>query len=96
MSVVDDSDVTRRSVEVWEDLAVSEWAALATVANFPDALSAVPFSAVEPVSPLMLVPPTCVPSSVRAEMTRLGVSSLAIFGGPAALSENVEALGSCT
>jgi hypothetical protein len=29
-------------------------------------------------------------------MTRLGVSSLAIFGGPAALSENVEALVACT
>ena len=95
VSVVDDSDVTRRSVDVWEDLDVSEWAALATVANFPDALSAVPFSALEPVSPLMLVPPTCVPASVRTEMTRLGVSSLAIFGGPAALSENVEALGTC-
>jgi len=95
VSIVSDADVTARSVAVWEGLDVSEWAALATVSNFPDALSAVPFSALEPVSPLMLVPPTCVPVEVRSEMTRLGVSSLAIFGGPAALSENVEALVAC-
>jgi len=95
VSIVSDADVTARSVSVWEGLDVSEWAALATVSNFPDALSAVPFSALEPVSPLMLVPPTCVPVEVRSEMTRLGVSSLAIFGGPAALSENVEALVAC-
>ena len=95
VSIVSDVDVTARSVAVWEGLDVSEWAALATVSNFPDALSAVPFSALEPVSPLMLVPPTCVPVEVRSEMTRLGVSSLAIFGGPAALSENVEALVAC-
>ncbi len=95
LTMVSDPDVTRRSVAVWDDLDVSEWAALATVANFPDALSAVPFSALEPVSPLMLVPPACVPTGVRDEMTRLGVSSLAIFGGPAALSENVEALVAC-
>jgi len=95
VSIVSDADVTARSVAVWEGLDVSEWAALATVSNFPDALSAVPFSAIEPVSPLMLVPPTCVPVEVRSEMTRLGVSSLAIFGGPAALSENVEALVAC-
>ena len=95
VTTVADPDVTKRSVDVWADLEVSEWAALATVANFPDALSAVPFSALEPVSPLMLVPPTCVPAGVRTEMTRLGVSSLAIFGGPAALSETVEALVAC-
>ena len=95
VSIVSDADVTARSVAVWEGLDVSEWAALATVSNFPDALSAVPFSALEPVSPLMLVPPTCVPVEVRSEITRLGVSSLAIFGGPAALSENVEALVAC-
>ena len=95
VSIVSDADVTARSVAVWEGLDVSEWAALATVSNFPDALSAVPFSALEPASPLMLVPPTCVPVEVRSEMTRLGVSSLAIFGGPAALSENVEALVAC-
>jgi putative cell wall-binding protein len=77
-------------------LGVSTWASLATVANFPDALSAVPFSALEPVSPLMLVPSTCVTTAVKSEFTRLGVSKLAIFGGPAALGEQVEALTVCS
>ena len=96
LTTVFDADVSVRSVKVWSGMGVSTWASLATVANFPDALSAVPFSALEPVSPLMLVPPTCVSASVRAEFTRLGVSKLAIFGGPAALSEQVEALTTCS
>lgn len=95
VTTIFDTDVTTRSVKVWTDLAVSEWASLATVANFPDALSAVPFSALEPVSPLMLVSPTCVTSVVKAELSRLGVTRLAIFGGPAALSEQVEGLALC-
>lgn len=95
VTTIFDADVTTRSVKVWADLSVSEWASLATVANFPDALSAVPFSALEPVSPLMLVSPSCVTSAVTSEFDRLGVSKMAIFGGPAALSEQVEALALC-
>ncbi len=95
VTTVFDPNVSDRSVRVWSELGVSQWVALATVANFPDALSAVPFSALEPVSPLMLVRPTGVTSAVKGEMTRLGVSKLAIFGGPAALSEKVEALTLC-
>ena len=95
LTTVFDADVSERSVKVWNGMNVSTWASLATVANFPDALSAVPFSALEPVSPLMLVPSTCVTGAVKDEFTRLGVSKLAIFGGPAALSERVEALTLC-
>ena len=95
VSTIFDADVSDRSVEVWRELSVSVWASLATVANFPDALSAVPFSALEPVSPLMLVPSSCVTAAVKAEFTRLGVSKMAIFGGPAALSEQVESLSQC-
>ncbi|MEN9804752.1 MAG: hypothetical protein RIS41_1599 [Actinomycetota bacterium] len=96
VATVFDASVTDRSVRVWSELGVSTWASLATVANFPDALSAVPFSALEPVSPLMLVPSTCVTTAVKSEFTRLGVSKLAIFGGPAALGEQVEALTVCS
>ena len=95
LTTVFDADVSNRSVKVWNGMDVSTWASLATVANFPDALSAVPFSALEPVSPLMLVPSTCVTGAVKNEFSRLGVSKLAIFGGPAALSERVEALTLC-
>jgi putative cell wall-binding protein len=96
VTTVFDASVTDRSVKVWSEMGVSTWASLATVANFPDALSAVPFSALEPVSPLMLVPSTCVTNAVKSEFSRLGVSKLAIFGGPAALSEQVEALTVCS
>ena len=88
-------DVSDRSAAVWDDMPISKWASVATANNFPDALAAVPFSAIEPVSPLMLIPPTCVPSSVRDRIARLGVDNLAIFGGPAAVSERVESLGAC-
>lgn len=95
LTTIFDADVSVRSVKVWADMSVSQWASFATVANFPDALAAVPFSALTPVSPLLLVPSTCVTSAVRNELTRLGVIRLAIFGGPAALSERVESLAGC-
>jgi len=80
---------------VWGDFTSSRWASLATVDNFPDALVAVPFSSMDPASPLMLVPKGCVPAAVRDQITRLGSDRLALFGGPAALSESVESLQPC-
>lgn len=91
----DDQDVTARSVSVWYGFDRSEWVSLATSANFPDALAAVPFSKLDPIAPLMLVPSTCVPSVVASEISRLGVERIAIFGGPAAVSEGVENLTRC-
>lgn len=88
-------DVSERSSAVWADMAISKWAAVATATNFPDALAAVPFSSLDPVSPLMLIPPNCVPATVRDRIARLGVDNLAIFGGPAAVSESVESLSAC-
>lgn len=88
-------DVSERSSAVWADMAISKWAAVATATNFPDALAAVPFSSLDPVSPLMLIPPNCVPATVRDRIARLGVDNLAIFGGPAAVSERVESLSAC-
>lgn len=43
----------------------------------------------------MLIPPNCVPAAVRDRVARLGVDNVAIFGGPAAVSERVESLGAC-
>lgn len=80
---------------VWGDFTDSEWVSLATVENFPDALSAVPFSSLEPVSPLMLTPRDCVPTAVRDQVARLGAERVALFGGPAALSDRVETLQPC-
>ena len=88
-------DASWRSAVVWGDLLDSEWVSLATVENFPDALAAVPFSSLDPVSPVMLVPKNCVPTAVRDQITRLGSDQLALFGGPSALSESVESLQPC-
>lgn len=88
-------DASWRSAVVWGDFTSSRWASLATVDNFPDALAAVPFSSMDPASPLMLVPKGCVPAAVRDQITRLGSDRLALFGGPAALSESVESLQPC-
>lgn len=95
LQLLDDVDVSNRSASVWYWLEESTWASLATATNFPDALAAVPFSSLEPVAPLMLVPRNCVPLTVQAEIDRIGATNIAIFGGPAALSENVEALTPC-
>lgn len=95
LQLLDDVDVSNRSASVWYWLEESPWASLATATNFPDALAAVPFSSLEPVAPLMLVPRNCVPLTVQAEIDRIGATKIAIFGGPAALSENVEALTPC-
>lgn len=88
-------DASWRSAMVWGDFTDSQWVSLATVENFPDALSAVPFSSLEPASPLMLTPRDCVPTAVRDQLTRLGAERVALFGGPAALSDRVETLQPC-
>jgi putative cell wall-binding protein len=95
LQILDDADVSDRSASVWYELDDSPWTSLATATNFPDALAAVPFSSLEPVAPLMLVPRHCVPTTVLSEIRRLDTTNIALFGGPAALSESVEALVPC-
>ncbi len=90
-----DPDASVRSAEVWSYMTSSTWVSLATSGAFPDALTATPFSALAPPSPLMLVPGTCVPAAVRTTITRLGTTNLALFGGPAALDPAVESLTPC-
>lgn len=58
--------------------------------NYPDALSAGPIAAQEGGAMLMVLP-TAIPVSVRAELTRLAPERIVIVGGPAAVSAAVEA-----
>lgn len=95
IQLFDDIDVSDRSASVWYYLEDSPWASLATSSTFPDALAAGAFSSIDPVSPLMLVGGDCLPRSIDAEMSRLGVESLAIFGGPNAVRSSVESLQTC-
>ena len=95
VEVFDDSDVSDRSASVWKDKRSSRKVALATSQNFPDALSAVPYTVLGRGTPIMLVPGSCVPEGTLRELNRLSASTVTLFGGPAALSRDVESFRSC-
>ena len=67
---------------------------LATGRNFPDALAGGPVAANGP-GPLLLVPGGCVPSSVRAEIERLGPERLVLLGGSGAVSGALASFQAC-
>ena len=58
--------------------------------NYPDALTAGP-AAIEKGGALLLVTPTGIPASVRAELDRLSPESMIIVGSVASVSADVEA-----
>ena len=62
---------------------------VATAMNFPDALAAAPLAHAHS-APILLVPPTSVPSAVTNEITRLGATKAIIVGGTGAVSGTVE------
>lgn len=63
---------------------------IATGLDFPDALSAVP-AAGRAGGPILLVPGTSIPGTVRTELTRLAPQSIVVLGGTAVVSSQVEA-----
>ncbi|WP_440708286.1 cell wall-binding repeat-containing protein [Herbiconiux sp. YIM B11900] len=67
---------------------------LASAASFPDALSGGPLAALQS-APLYVVPPSCVPSAVLAELDRLAPARIVILGGTATLGPGVDALRPC-
>ncbi|HYD08884.1 MAG TPA: cell wall-binding repeat-containing protein [Acidimicrobiales bacterium] len=67
---------------------------LATGRNFPDALAGGPVAAAGG-GPLVLTPGTCLPSSVRTELSRLGVSRSTLLGGSGAISGALGAMQAC-
>jgi SpoIID/LytB domain protein len=69
----------------------SDVAYIAVGDDFPDALAAGPLTAYAP-GPLLLVRTGSLPGSVAAELERLDPSRIVIFGGPAAVSEDVALL----
>ncbi len=95
VEVFDAQDVSDRSASVWKDKRSSRKVALATSNNFPDALSAVPYTVLGRGTPIMLVPGTCVPRGTLREIDRLSASTVTLFGGPAALSRDVESFRTC-
>ncbi|HUG82929.1 MAG TPA: cell wall-binding repeat-containing protein [Euzebya sp.] len=65
-------------------------AVLARSDDFADALAGVPLAAVVG-GPLLLTHQDLLPQLVRTELDRLGVGEVILLGGPAAISEDVEA-----
>ena len=96
VTMFDAADVSARSASVWAGRSTPGPVVLATSLNFPDALSAVPFSAHGTKSPLFLVPGTCVPTAIRSEILRLSSGRVRIMGGPSAVGLGVENLTTCT
>jgi putative cell wall-binding protein len=70
--------------------AGADTAYVATGTNFPDALGGGP-TAVVARGPVLLVKQDSIPSSVRTELARLGLTNIKILGGTAAISSSVAA-----
>ncbi|HEU5324384.1 MAG TPA: cell wall-binding repeat-containing protein [Candidatus Limnocylindria bacterium] len=68
--------------------SASQTVFVATGANFPDALGGGPVAATVP-GPLLLVPGSTLPSSVAAELQRLGPDRVVILGGVGVVSDGV-------
>lgn len=75
------------SVEGWQQ---ADTVLLANCDNFPDALVAAPLSH-KLDAPILLTPTGGVDAKVMQEIKRLGAQKVIILGGPAALSQKVEA-----
>lgn len=69
-------------------------ARLATGVTFADALSGAPAAAQAP-GPVLLSQPTCLPTSVGIELSRLGVTRVSLLGSTGALNADVAALRPC-
>jgi putative cell wall-binding protein len=68
---------------------------LATGLDFPDALS-VDAIAGAAGSPVLLVPKTCIPAAVNADIDRLNPGHLVIVGGPAVVTSAVDQRTVCS
>jgi putative cell wall-binding protein len=68
---------------------------IATGLNFPDALAA-GSAPNRNGAPLLLVPGSCMPNSVRTELVRLGATGLTLIGGTAVVSGAVASLSPCS
>jgi putative cell wall-binding protein len=74
--------------------ATSDGALLATGANFPDALAASVWAG-QLGSPLLVVPPTCIPSETLQGLIDLQTRTATLIGGPGSLSDDVFRLRGC-
>lgn len=101
--VLGDANVTRRAgINRYETglevnkaaFASADVIHLATGANFPDALAGGALAGSAP-GPLYVIPGTCVPANVLAEITRLGATKVVLFGSTPSLSNEVARLVPC-
>jgi putative cell wall-binding protein len=67
---------------------------LASGVTFPDALAAIPPSGLKGF-PILLTQPSCVPSEVLQEISRLGATNVVVLGGTAATGPGVASLSPC-
>ncbi len=67
---------------------------IATGLKFPDALAGAVLAGKQR-TPLFIVPQSCVPHGVLAEIEKLGATQVVLLGGPASLSDEVSAVIPC-
>ncbi len=72
----------------------ADYVLLATGTGFPDALAGAPYAGLLN-SPLLVVPPTCLPAESRLQIDRVTASQVLLLGGPAALNSAVFDLTVC-
>lgn len=95
VTTVAHADVAARSAALWEDVRPGVTSVvLATSAKFADGLAGAPYAALAR-SPLLVVPPTCVPTTVGDAVTRMAPGRLVVLGGLGALSDDVAHLAAC-
>ncbi len=78
----------KTSQETFED-GTADCVVIATGANWPDALGGAALAAAKN-GPILLTPPSALPSGVIDEIRRLGAKEAIILGGTGAVSEDVE------
>ncbi|WP_431277280.1 cell wall-binding repeat-containing protein [Leifsonia poae] len=67
---------------------------LATGLNFPDALAGAPFAG-RLSAPLYVIPGSCIPQNILADIQAMAPAQITILGGPASVSGAAESLTPC-
>ncbi|MDI6900920.1 MAG: cell wall-binding repeat-containing protein [Anaerosomatales bacterium] len=84
------ADRYKTAVDLSKQFAAAEYVVLATGANYPDALAGAPLAYLLDC-PILLVDRDAIPSSVKAEIKRLGATKAYILGGTGVVSDRVVA-----
>ena len=84
-----DRYATSAEISEWGYPSGADRAFLAVGTDFADALAGAAIAGMDG-GPILLVTNTSIPSSVAAELSRLGADRISLMGGPAAISYDIQ------